>query len=622
MQQYYSFINDLFFVTSMIILVSSVDDFFIDVCYWARRLYRRIFIESRIKPLTLADLRGKPEQPIAIMVPAWKEHEVIANMLESNIKFVDYENYVFFVGVYQNDRATISEVDKVVARFPNVKKVVVPHNGPTCKADCLNWVIQAIFLYEKNTRKQFSIISMHDSEDVVHPLEFKLLNYLIPRFDFIQIPVMCLESRWYDFIRGIYIDEFAEYHGKDMLIRERLAGVVPSAGVATGFSRKAIMSLGERDKNNFFNTDSLTEDYDIAYRLSKDKSIKEIFVTFPVSVDTAKHIYHGAGDKKIPIAVSEYFPNTFKTAVRQRTRWNIGILFQAFGKFTWEGGFFRKYFFFHDRKGIITNLIVIPAYFLLINFLVFRVGQAYLGWPAYRPDVPVWLIAATTFFLANRLIQRIWFTTKVYNLKQGLLSIPRVIVSNLINMCTTVRATYIFARHLVTGKKIAWDKTTHEYPSLKILEAHYERLGDILVGKNKISQKNLADSLREQKSSKKSIGQILVEKGMITEDDLADALCAQTNYARGNISGASPEKATKLLDARLIGGMHVYPFAVSRDRDLKVFVTRALKDNERDAIIRQGYSSVEPYIILEKEMAELQRNLKKAKSGQNENKRK
>ena len=61
--------------------------------------------------------------------------------------------------------------------------------------------------------------------------EFKFFNYLLPRMDLIQLPVFSLERHWYELVAGTYMDEFAEAHGKDMLVREHIAGVVPSSGV-------------------------------------------------------------------------------------------------------------------------------------------------------------------------------------------------------------------------------------------------------------------------------------------------------------------------------------------------------------------------------------------------------
>ena len=67
-----------------IILLSSVDDLFIDAYYWVRRFYRRVIIRRRYAPLPIEALTEKPEGFIAIMVPAWKESDVIAAMLTTS----------------------------------------------------------------------------------------------------------------------------------------------------------------------------------------------------------------------------------------------------------------------------------------------------------------------------------------------------------------------------------------------------------------------------------------------------------------------------------------------------------------------------------------------------------
>ena len=54
--------------------------------------------------------------------------------------------------------------------------VLVPHDGPTSKADCLNQMISDIFMFEAEHQMQFAGMVMHDSEDLIHPLELKLFN--------------------------------------------------------------------------------------------------------------------------------------------------------------------------------------------------------------------------------------------------------------------------------------------------------------------------------------------------------------------------------------------------------------------------------------------------------------
>src|SRR5205814_5731933 len=96
-----------------------------------------------------------------------------------------------------------------------------------------------------------------------------------------QLPVYPFERQWSDFTSSHYMDEFAELHGKDILVREALAGQVPSAGVGTCFSRRAVLALLADGDGTAFDGQSLTEDYDIGFRL-KAKGMSEIFVRFPV----------------------------------------------------------------------------------------------------------------------------------------------------------------------------------------------------------------------------------------------------------------------------------------------------------------------------------------------------
>lgn len=85
---------------TVVILIVSLDDLFIDCWYWLRELYRWYWIKSQYPALKVEVLEAKAERPIAIMVPAWMEHDVIQAMLKTNYKSLRYRNYRFFVGVY------------------------------------------------------------------------------------------------------------------------------------------------------------------------------------------------------------------------------------------------------------------------------------------------------------------------------------------------------------------------------------------------------------------------------------------------------------------------------------------------------------------------------------------
>ena len=52
-----------------IILISSLDDLFIDFVYWVRRIWRRCTVYQRHPRMGPDDLLAQDEKPLAIMVP-------------------------------------------------------------------------------------------------------------------------------------------------------------------------------------------------------------------------------------------------------------------------------------------------------------------------------------------------------------------------------------------------------------------------------------------------------------------------------------------------------------------------------------------------------------------------
>lgn len=134
-----------------------------------------------------------------MMIPCWDESAVIRRMLENTLKSVNYANYIIFVGTYPNDPATQREVDLVRQAYGNVERIITPKDGPTSKADCLNWLYKGIQVYEEDNNTRFDIFLMDDSEDIIHPLVLKLCNYVIPKLDMIQLPVHPMPRHWTDF---------------------------------------------------------------------------------------------------------------------------------------------------------------------------------------------------------------------------------------------------------------------------------------------------------------------------------------------------------------------------------------------------------------------------------------
>ena len=67
--------------------------------------------------------------------------------------------------------------------------------------------------------------------------------------------------------------------------------------------------------------------------------------------------------------------------------------------------------------------------------------------------------------LCWRLMWRIATTTRFYGWREGLWSVPRAVVGNVIALFAARRAAATYAR-ILAGNKPQWDKTAHVFPVL------------------------------------------------------------------------------------------------------------------------------------------------------------
>lgn len=521
---------------SVIFLLSGLDDLFIDACYLLRALWRKVVVTPRYSPLAEQQLLDKPEQPVAIMLPAWDESAVIRPMLMNTLRTLAYGNYHVFVGTYPNDKDTQREVDEVCAISDRVHKVVTADPGPTCKADCLNWIYSGIRNYERESGIEFQIFVMQDCEDVIHPLCYRIFNWLIPRKDMVQLPVLSLARKWYEFTASHYIDEFAQLHNKDMVVREAINRSVPAAGVGVAFSRRALQTAAKENNGQVFSVNSLTEDYDFGFRL-KEYGLKQVFVRFwTTRTVRRKHwLTRRERDVSVPdlVCIREYFPSDFHASIRQKSRWVVGIALQGWEHLGWHGGLANCYMLYRDRKALLTNLVNLIGYVIALAII----GLAVWNWldpEAYRypsliePGGMLWyLMIANGVLFGVRIALRVWCTTRFYDPVQGLLSVPRMVWGNLINFFATARAIKLYVRYLRTGKKIGWDKTQHVYPSDEELSTQRRRIGELLIERRMINPQQLAQALADQQRSQERLGEVLKRMGYVGENQLAQALSAQ-----------------------------------------------------------------------------------------------
>lgn len=534
------------------VLLNALDDLILDAACFYRWLSSHFSRHNKWTWPTDAERAEIPERRMAIFVPLWKEHRVIQNMVEHNIQSQQYENYDFFVGAYPNDGPTLAAIREVTRRFHNVHMAVCPHDGPTSKADCLNWIYQRMLLYEEEHGVRFEMILTHDAEDLIHAEALRWINYYAQWNDMVQIPVLALPTGWRELTHGVYCDEFAEFQFKDMPARQILGGFVPSNGVGTGFSREGLERLAAAHGNRIFEPECLTEDYENGYRMYKLKC-PQIFM--PV------HFNNGSF-----VATREYFPRRFEAAVRQRTRWVTGIALQSWERHGFHETLSQLYWFWRDRKCLAGNLIA-P----FIN-LLFLYGAA--TWIAsrlqHRPwalagrvrDL-VWIYAAILMLQAFHMGVRAWCCARVYGWKFASGVPVRVIWGNWINCLATGSAVFRFFNAKLHGRPLVWLKTEHAYPNRAALMENRRSLGEVLVGSQYITAEELADAIASKPPNRR-LGEHLMKTGKLTEVDLYEALSLQLNMPLGKPEVETVSRpVTRSFPAEVAKRWQVLPFRVA-----------------------------------------------------------
>lgn len=515
------------------ILISGLDDLFIDIVGLAVTVRRRM---RRDRPMR-RQLLGRAEKPIAILVPLWQESSVIARMVQQNSASILYRNYHFFIGAYPNDEPTLGEIRRLEARYANVHGAVCPHDGPTSKADCLNWIYQNLLAYEQANVVKFEIIVTHDAEDVIHSDALHWINHYSADYEMVQTPVLPMATSVKEWVHGVYIDEFTEYQTRDMPARQAMGAFVPSNGVGTGFRRDALEALARLEGNRIFEPVCLTEDYENGLRL-RLQGARQLFL--PTQSDR--------------MATREYFPLTLRKAIRQRTRWVTGIALQTWDRHGWPGGLVQRYWLWRDRKGLIGNPVSLATNVLFAYGLARWLGEAML------PDV--WLLRACTLIGIYRVAYRMVCVNHIFGAKQALAVPIRVVMANFINSVSTALAVLRFFSAKLQRKPLVWVKTEHSYPNQAALGWHTGRLGDLLVTNGYLTQTQLKEAVAS-KPPLLRLGEHLVAAQYMDENDLYEALSLQQAMPQGRIEPVQVRRViARSLPAKLAAQHKLVPFKV------------------------------------------------------------
>ena len=535
---------------SVLLLLSGADDLvplLVCTAHWARKAaFGRTSAIENASPAY-----SSSERRIAILVPCWRESEVIGNMVRHNQAAIRYRNFDFFLGVYPNDEPTVLAADELAAAFPNVHVAMCPGPGPTSKADCLNTAYRRMQEFEHAHGLTVDTVVLHDAEDLIHQQALSVINRERARFDMVQVPVLPLPTGWSDVTHGVYCDEFAEYQTIDMRARELMKSFVPSNGVGTGFSRRILDELASTSTGKVFDEASLTEDYEIGVRFHA-AGYRQTFV--PLTHDRGEFI-----------ATREFFPRTMNTAVRQRTRWVTGIALQCWERHGWGRSLAARYWFWRDRKGLLANPLSVLANVLFIGGLIDFLGCAMARVPWHltvQSRLVALLCVLTTGLQCLRLTMRAACVAQIYGWATAIGVPLRSFHANLINTLATAHALLNYARARRHNRRLTWQKTEHAYPPRELLHGQRRELSEILLVNNFLTEEQL-ERVAAGGANAPGLDLLLLAGGVLGEEQLCRALSLQSGIAvaRVEVSKVSP-KVARGLPASLQKRGGVVPFAV------------------------------------------------------------
>jgi hypothetical protein len=215
----------------------------------------------------------------------------------------------------------------------------------------------------------------------------------------------------------------------------------------------AITLRPKHKKEGLFNDVNLTEDYELGFRFYQ-LGFKTGFFNVKLDKD----------DESSRIATAEFFPNTFWSSVKQRSRWVAGIVFQNWKAHKWAGNLSTKYFLFRDRKSIFSFFSAFLSN-IVIMYFIFSIMANVFGWAHVtslvgHSSVLWWLMIANLFFMISRLSHRFVFTYNWYGFKYAFFSIFRLPLDTVINFFAIARSISVY-KNTKSQTKAVWDSTAH-----------------------------------------------------------------------------------------------------------------------------------------------------------------
>lgn len=438
--------HELLLFAGFFFLLGAIDEFGMDLAW----LWLRFSGRAETPVLARGEIHHRQlSGRAAVLIPAWQEANVIADTLSHALAVWPQNDLRLYVGVYRNDPATLEAAACGARGDRRVRIVVHDRLGPSTKADCLNRLYAALRQDELREGRMARMVVLHDSEDMVDPSALALLDRAIGTADFVQLPVLPMPQEGSRWIGSHYCEEFAEAHGKAMVVRGELGASLPAAGVGCAFERGMLARIArEAGRDSPFDEESLTEDYELGVKVA--------------ALGGRSRFLRVRGDDGQLIATRAYFPNQLGHAVRQKARWMHGIALQGWDRLGWTGGPGEWWMRMRDRRGPLSALVLFSGYTLFVLALVLA-GLKAAGLPSsWEPSgLLLALVALNLASFAWRAFMRFTFTRMEYGAREGMRAVLRIPVANVISIMAGYRALFAYAKTL-RGASPLWEKTEHD----------------------------------------------------------------------------------------------------------------------------------------------------------------
>jgi adsorption protein B len=146
------------------------------------------------------------------------------------------------------------------------------------------------------------------------------------------------------------------------------------------------------------------------------------------------------------------------------------------------------------------------------------------------------LVWSNAGFFAWRALSRMYFTTRLYGWRHGLVSLPRMVIGNFVNCMAVGRAWRMYLASVFFGRKLVWDKTAHEFPTGEQLVRSHRKLGELLQTWQALDAERLEQALQQQAQQPAPLGQVLIANGWLDEETLAEAIAYQADLPRAPLT--------------------------------------------------------------------------------------